>query len=46
MPAIAAASILAKTYRDEYMQQLHDEYPHYNWFNNKGYGTPEHRQGN
>ena len=43
--SIAAASILAKTYRDEYMQRLHLEYPHYNWFNNKGYGTPEHRQG-
>lgn len=43
--AIAAASILAKTYRDEYMQQLHNEFPQYNWFNNKGYGTPEHRRG-
>ena len=43
--SIAAASILAKTYRDEYMQRLHVEYPHYNWFNNKGYGTREHRQG-
>jgi len=43
--SIAAASILAKTYRDEYMQQLHVEYPQYNWFNNKGYGTPEHRRG-
>ena len=43
--SIAAASILAKTYRDEYMQLLHNEYPHYNWFNNKGYGTPEHRRG-
>jgi ribonuclease HII len=43
--SIAAASILAKTYRDEYMQKLHKEYPQYNWFNNKGYGTPEHRKG-
>ena len=41
--AIAAASILAKTYRDEYMQKLHIEYAHYGWNNNKGYGTPEHR---
>lgn len=40
---IAAASILAKTYRDEYMQSLHQLYPHYNWYNNKGYGTREHR---
>ena len=44
--SIAAASILAKTYRDDHMRQLHDEYPHYGWFNNKGYGTPEHRKGN
>jgi ribonuclease HII len=43
--SIAAASILAKTYRDEYMQQLHLLYPQYNWYNNKGYGTPEHRRG-
>jgi ribonuclease HII len=43
--SIAAASILAKTYRDEYMQRLHTEYPQYNWFNNKGYGTEEHRRG-
>jgi ribonuclease HII len=43
--SIAAASILAKTYRDEYMQQIHTEYPQYNWFNNKGYGTAEHRRG-
>ena len=41
--SIAAASILAKTYRDDYMQQLHHEYPNYAWFTNKGYGTPEHR---
>lgn len=43
--SIAAASILAKTYRDEYMEQLHDEFPQYGWCNNKGYGTPEHRKG-
>ena len=42
--AIAAASILAKTYRDEYMKKLHEEFPHYNWACNKGYGTPEHRR--
>lgn len=41
--SIAAASILAKTYRDEYMLQLHEEYPCYRWNNNKGYGTAEHR---
>ena len=41
--SIAAASVLAKTYRDEYMQRLHDEFPHYNWKNNKGYGTAAHR---
>lgn len=42
--SIAAASILAKTYRDEYMKKLHEEFPHYNWINNKGYGTAEHRR--
>ncbi len=41
--SIAAASILAKTYRDEYMQQLHDEFPVYHWKSNKGYGTAAHR---
>lgn len=41
--SIAAASILAKTYRDEYMETLHFEYPHYGWDRNKGYGTQEHR---
>jgi ribonuclease HII len=41
---IAAASILAKTYRDDYMKQLHNEYPHYGWNTNKGYCTPEHRK--
>ena len=41
--SIAAASVLAKTYRDEYMKNLHHEFPLYNWSNNKGYGTEEHR---
>lgn len=41
--SIAAASILAKTYRDEYMKKLHGEFPQYDWCNNKGYGTPAHR---
>jgi ribonuclease HII len=41
--SIAAASILAKTWRDEYMRRLHEEFPHYRWDNNKGYGTKEHR---
>ena len=42
--SIAAASILAKTYRDEYMQQLHKEHPNYLWCENKGYATTDHRQ--
>lgn len=41
-PSIAAASILAKTARDEYMQQIHQEYPYYNWAKNKSYATPDH----
>ncbi|MES1216699.1 MAG: ribonuclease HII [Bacteroidota bacterium] len=41
--SIAAASILAKTYRDDYMKNLHHQFPHYNWASNKGYGTQEHR---
>jgi len=41
---IAAASILAKTYRDAYMIELHKEFPQYNWKQNKGYPTIEHRQ--
>jgi ribonuclease HII len=41
--SIAAASVLAKTYRDEYMEQIHEEYPMYNWKQNKGYPTKEHR---
>ncbi len=40
---IAAASILAKTYRDAYMEKIHEEFPMYNWKQNKGYGTAEHR---
>ncbi|MCB9261511.1 MAG: ribonuclease HII [Flavobacteriales bacterium] len=40
---IAAASILAKTHRDEYMMKLHHEFPHYNWAKNMGYPTLEHR---
>src|SRR5690606_20669469 len=42
--SIAAASILAKTHRDEYMQKLHLDFPHYNWNDNKGYGTAYHRE--
>ena len=42
--SIAAASILAKTHRDEYMQGLHAQYPHYGWNENKGYGTAHHRK--
>jgi ribonuclease HII len=42
--SIAAASILAKTYRDDFMKQLHKKYPRYNWAQNKGYGTAEHRE--
>ena len=40
---IAAASVLAKTHRDEYMMRLHEEYPLYGWDRNKGYPTREHR---
>lgn len=42
--SIAAASVLAKTYRDEYMQKIHKEFPAYNWAKNKGYPTKEHRE--
>lgn len=41
--SIAAASILAKTYRDEYMEKLHQDFPMYMWNKNKGYPTEEHR---
>ncbi|MBF1428327.1 ribonuclease HII [Hoylesella nanceiensis] len=42
--SIAAASILAKTYRDEYMEALHSQYPQYDWSKNKGYPTVAHRE--
>jgi ribonuclease HII len=42
--SIAAASILAKTHRDEFMKSLHPLFPHYKWITNKGYGTEEHRK--
>lgn len=42
--SIAAASILAKTYRDDYMDELDKEYPNYHWLSNKGYPTKEHRE--
>lgn len=42
--SIAAASILAKTYRDEFMQKAHFDFPHYGWNQNKGYGTAQHRK--
>jgi ribonuclease HII len=42
--SIAAASVLAKTYRDEYMDMIHEEFPMYNWKKNKGYPTKEHRE--
>ena len=41
--SIAAASVLAKTYRDEFMNEIHKEFPMYNWKQNKGYPTKEHR---
>lgn len=41
---IAAASILAKTHRDEWMERLHQEFPHYGWDKNKGYPTKQHRE--
>lgn len=42
--SIAAASILAKTHRDAYMHQLHEQYPQYGWLKNKGYATAQHRK--
>ena len=42
--SIAAASILAKTYRDDFMLQHHEKFPQYNWIKNKGYGTLDHRR--
>jgi len=41
--SIAAASVLAKTYRDDFMEKIHNEFPAYNWKKNKGYPTKEHR---
>ncbi|MBR3101594.1 MAG: ribonuclease HII [Muribaculaceae bacterium] len=43
MLSIAAASILAKTHRDEFMRRLAEEFPQYHWDKNKGYPTPDHR---
>ncbi|MCF6365936.1 MAG: ribonuclease HII [Bacteroidales bacterium] len=43
--SIAAASVLAKTFRDDYMIEIHKEYPFYDWENNKAYPTKKHRQG-
>ena len=42
--SIAAASVLAKTYRDDYMEKIHTDHPWYNWSKNKGYPTKEHRK--
>jgi len=42
--SIAAASVLAKTYRDDFMVKIHEEFPDYNWHQNKGYGTEFHRE--
>ncbi len=42
--SIAAASVLAKTHRDEFMRRIHEEYPRYNWKSNKGYPSPRHRE--
>lgn len=41
--SIAAASVLAKTYRDDFMENIHNEFPHYDWNKNKGYPTKKHR---
>ncbi len=43
--SIAAASVLAKTYRDDFMLQIHEEFPNYCWHKNKGYPTKKHRAG-
>ena len=42
--SIAAASVLAKTYRDDYMEKVHQDFPEYNWKQNKGYPTKQHRE--
>ena len=44
MLSIAAASIIAKNYRDKLMIKLHDEFPHYGWNKNMGYATKQHRE--
>lgn len=44
MLSIAAASVLAKTYRDDFMMKIHEEFPMYNWDTNKGYPAPKHRK--
>ena len=43
VPAVSAASIIAKVYRDDIMRHVHEQAPHYNWASNKGYGAREHR---
>lgn len=43
--SIAAASVLAKTYRDDFMQKIHADFPNYDWNKNKGYPTKKHREG-
>lgn len=43
--SIAAASVLAKTYRDDFMEEIHEEFPNYDWNKNKGYPTKKHREG-
>ena len=43
VPAVSAASIIAKVHRDALMTRMHDDAPYYNWASNKGYGAPEHR---
>lgn len=42
--SIAAASVLAKTYRDEFMEKAHEQFPEYDWISNKGYGVEKHRK--
>lgn len=44
VPAVSAASIVAKVRRDEIMRELHEKFPEYEWYKNKGYGTPQHIQ--
>ena len=42
--SIAAASVLAKTFRDDFMKTIHNRFPHYAWHQNKGYATPQHKE--